>query len=432
MSTLTVVLPLLLMLGALLIGVPILFAMLGAGFIGIWLVTGDPVVAFGILKISPYRTAANYPLLAVPMFILMAYMTSLSGMAQDLYDAVADWLSHLKGGLAAATVVACAVFGAMSGSSAASATVMSSIAVPNMRRLGYSDVLAAGAVAVGSTLTILIPPSITMVVYGIATETSIGKLLMAGIVPGLLLAVLLTIAILVWVRINPALAPETRQVSWPERWRSLRRVWLSGALIVLLLVALYAGVVTATELASLGALAATLIALALRKLTWRNTIDALLATARSTAMIFMILIGAHVLGVFLTMSQIPQALVAAVVALELNRWLVVVGVVVIYFVLSMFMDELPLLLITLPFVFPVITHLGFDPVWFGVVCMMMVSMGLIFPPVGLLAFIVSAAAKVDLATVYRGCIVLLLPLIATLALIMIFPQIALWLPSLMR
>ncbi len=432
MSVVTIAVPLAVMILTLMLGAPILFAMLGAGFIGIWLITGDVEIAFGILKITPYRTAANYTLMAVPMFILMAFMTSLSGMAQDLFDAVADWLSHIKGGLAAATVIACAIFGAMSGSSAASATVMSSIAIPNMRRLGYSDVLAAGAVAVGSTLDILIPPSIAMVVYGIATETSIGKLLMAGVMPGIVLAILLTISILVWVRINPALAPETRYVPWKQRMRSLRKVWLSLALITSLIFLLYAGIVTPTELAALGALAAALIALLLGRLNWANGIAALKATARSTAMIFMILIGAHVLGVFLTMSQIPQTLVSSVSAMDLNRWVVIVAVVVIYFVLSMFMDELPLLLITLPFVFPLIRSLGFDPVWFGVVCMLMIAMGLIFPPVGLLAFIVSASGKVDLVTVYKGCTVLLLPIILTLILIMIFPQIALWLPSIMR
>ena len=432
MSFTTIGIPLAIMIVTLLLGAPILFSMLGAGFVGIWLITGDIEVAFGILKITPYRTAANYTLMAVPMFILMAFMTSLSGMAQDLFDAVSDWLSHLKGGLAAATVIACAIFGAMSGSSAASATVMSSIAIPNMRRLGYSDMLSAGAVAVGSTLDILIPPSIAMVVYGIATETSIGKLLMAGVMPGIVLAILLTASILIWVRINPSLAPETRYVPWKQRMKSLRKVWLSVALISSLIFMLYAGVVTPTELAALGALAAALIALVLGKLNWKNGIGALMATARSSAMIFMILIGAHVLGVFLTMSQIPQTLVSSVSAMDLNRWVVIAAVVVLYFVLSMFMDELPLLLITLPFVFPLVRSLGFDPVWFGVVCMLMVAMGLIFPPVGLLAFIVSTSGKVDLVTVYRGCTVLLRPIILTLVRIMIFPQIALWLPSVMR
>lgn len=425
-------LPIVLLVLAMLAGVPVVFALIGAGVAGIWMLTGDLDMVIGLLKVSPYRNAAHYTLLTVPMFILMAYMTSLSGMAQDLFDAVADWLSHLKGGLAAATVVACAIFGAMSGSSAATATVMSTVAMPNMQRLGYSDVLSSSTVAVGATLSILIPPSITMVVYGIATETSIGKLLLAGVLPGLLLALLLTISIFVWVRFNPALAPEAHPVPLKKRLRSLRKVWSTVLLITTLMLLLYTGIATPTELAALGALAATLMALFAGRLTWSNFIGALLATGRSTAMVFMILLGALIFGLFLTLSQVPQNIVATIADMNLNRWLVIAAIVVIYFVISMFMDELPLLLITLPVVFPLVMSLGFDPVWFGVVCMLMVAMGMIFPPVGLLVFVVSATAKVNIVTVFRGTAVLLIPIILAMVLLMIFPQIALWLPSNMR
>ena len=425
-------LPIVLLVAAMLCGVPIVFALLGAGIFGIWMVAGDLDMVIGLLKISPYRNAAHYTLLTVPMFILMAYMTSLSGMAQDLFDAVSDWLSHLKGGLAAATVAVCAIFGAMSGSSAATATVMSTVAISNMRRLGYSDVLGSGTVAVGATTSILIPPSITMVVYGIATETSIGRLLLAGVLPGILLALLITLVIFIWVRLNPALAPETRAVPLSRKLAGLRKVGAPLVLIITLIVLLYAGVATPTELSALGALAATLLALATRRLTRQTFVAALLATARSTAMVFMILLGALVFGLFLTLSQAPQHIVATIADMNLNRWVVIIAIVVIYFVISMFMDELPLLLITLPVVFPLVMSLGFDPVWFGVVCMLMVAMGMIFRPVGLLAFVVSATARVDIVTVYRGTTVLLLPIIATMILVMIFPEIALWLPSSMR
>lgn len=425
-------LPILLMLGAMLAGVPIVFALLGAGLFGIWMITGSLDMVIGLLQVSPYRNAAHYTLLTVPMFILMAYMTSLSGMAQDLFDAVSDWLSHRKGGLAAATVVASSIFGAMSGSSAATATVMSTVAMPNMRRHGYSDMLGSSAVAVGATLSILIPPSITMVVYGIATETSIGRLLLAGIVPGILLAFLLTMAIFIWVRVSPALAPDTEGVSFAKRVASLKKVWATVLLIVTLLTLLYAGVATPTEIAAAGAFAATLMALIAGRLNRANFLEALLATGRTTAMVFMILLGATIFGLFLTLSQVPQHLVAGISAMELNRWAVIAAIVVVYFVISMFMDELPLLLITLPVVFPLVMSLGFDPVWFGVVCMLMVAMGMIFPPVGLLVFIVSATANVNVMTVFRGTAVLLLPIILTMILLMVFPQIALWLPSSMR
>jgi tripartite ATP-independent transporter DctM subunit len=425
-------LPFVVMVIALLLGVPIAFALATAGIVGIWLLGGDLNVIVRILGTTPFGVTAEYVLTTVPMFILMAYFSASSGLARDLYTAGAHLLSRVKGGLAIATVFACGIFGAMSGASLAAAAVMSGIAMPEMRRHGYSDELAAGAIGIGSTLDILIPPSVGMVIYGIATQTSIGKLLIAGVVPGLLVGLFLTLAILVWVRVRPAHAPETYVVSARERWASLRRIWSSLLLIVLVVALLYTGVATPTEVGALGAFLAAVIGAAFGRLTWAGALDAMRQTIKTSALIFMILIGATVFGYYMAMSKIPQQVVAVVTEMNLNRWVVIIGIVVTYFVVSMFMDELPLLLLTLQLTFPLITSLGFDPIWFGVMSMLMVAMGLVFPPVGMIAFVVSSSANVSLLKVYTGTSILMVALVITTALVMVFPQLALWLPGTMK
>jgi tripartite ATP-independent transporter DctM subunit len=366
------------------------------------------------------------------MFILMAFFSASSGLARDLYTAGANWLSHIKGGLAVATVFACGIFGAMSGASVAAASVMSSIAMPEMRRHGYSEELAAGSIGIGATLDILIPPSVAMVIYGVATQTSIGKLLIAGVVPGIIVGIFLAIAILIWVRVSPSHAPETYRVSTAERWASVKRIWPSLLLILLVLVLLYTGIVTPTEVGAIGAFLSAVIGIVFGRLRWAGAIEAIKLTIRTSAMIFMIIIGATIFGSYMALSRFPQHVVAAITEMNLNRWVVIVGIVVAYFVVSMFMDEIPLLLLTLQLTFPLITNLGFDPVWFGVLSMMMVSMGLVFPPVGMIAFVVSATANVSLVKVYKGTSILMIAIILTTIMIMIFPQIALWLPATMR
>lgn len=424
--------PFLVMVVALLLGVPIAFSLAVAGIVGIFLLGGDLNVMLRVLGTTPFSTAAEYVLTTIPMFILMAYFSASGGLARDLYSAGAQWLSRVKGGLAIATVFACGIFGAMSGASLAAAAVMSSIAMPEMRRHGYSDELAAGAIGIGATLDILIPPSVGMVIYGITTQTSIGKLLIAGVIPGIIVGIFLILAILVWVRVRPSHAPETYVVSRSERWAGLRRIWSSLLLIVLVVVLLYTGAATPTEVGALGAFLAAVIGVALKRLSWAGAIDAIRQTIKTSGLIFMILIGATIFGYYMAMSQIPQHVVAAVTALDLNRWVVISGIVIAYFVVSMFMDELPLLLLTLQLTFPLIVSLGFDPVWFGVMSMLMVSMGLVFPPVGMIAFVVSSSANVSLMKVYTGTSILMIALVLTTILIMIFPEIVLWLPNTMK
>ena len=422
-------LPLILMIVGLMLGMPIAFAMGGAGIFGIWLVTGNWQATMGTVGMCIFRSSAEYLLTTIPMFILLAYFTSASGMARNLYRAAASWVSNIPGGLAIGTIVAGAVFGALSGASTAAASVLSEVALPNMREHKYSDVLSTGAICLGATLDLLIPPSVAMVIYGILTETPINKLLIAGILPGIVLAVITVVTIFVWVRINPSIAPGRYHSTWADRRRSLADTWPSAILIVLILGMLYTGVVTPTEVAGIGAFGALLLALALRKLKWHAGLSALRATACTTAMIFAILIGATIFGYYITLTRVPQTIVAYVVGLNLNRHVVVILITLGYFFVSMFMDELPLQILSLPFTFPVITALGFDPVWFGVMTIMMTIMGLIFPPVGMTAFVVSAVTKVELVTVYRGCGALIGGVFITTALVMLFPGLATWLPS---
>jgi tripartite ATP-independent transporter DctM subunit len=422
-------LPLIALVVALILGVPIAFALAGAGILGIWLTTGNLNTVISILGTTSFSTAATYIFTTIPMFILMAFFSSSGGLADDLYTASSRWLSHIRGGLAIATVFACGIFGAMSGASVAAASVMSKIAMPSMRRFGYSEELAAGAIGVGATLDILIPPSVAMVIYGIATETSIGKLLIAGVIPGVVLGIFLALAIFVWVTISPSHAPKTHRASWSERWKSLYRIWPSIFLILMVLGLLYTGIATPTEVGAIGACLSALIGILMGRLTWRGAIEALKGTVRITAMIFMIIIGASIFGYFMTISQVPQHMARAIAEMNLNRWIVVTGIIVGYFIISMFMDEIPLLLITLPLTFPLITSLGFDPIWYGVISIMMVCMGLVFPPVGMVAFVVSATANVGLVKVYKGTSILIIAIFITTFLVMVFPQLALWLPS---
>jgi len=423
--------PFALLLVLLALGVPIAFTLGVAGIVGILLVTGDFNALLLMSGLTIYNNVASYILTTIPMFILMALLSSQGGLARDLFEAASNWFSSIRGGVAIATVFACGIFGAMSGTSTATASVMSQIAVPNMRRLGYSDVLTGGVVGVGSTLDLLIPPSVAFVVYGMLTDTSIGKMLVAGIVPGMVLGIFLVICISIWVAIRPRDAPKTEQVTWSKRFRSLLRVWASLLLIVMVCILLYAGIATPTEVGALGAFLAGAIGFATRRLTWAGALETVKGTIRVSAMIFMIIIGGMIFGYFITQSGIPQKAIDVVSTMNLNRWIVIFAIVVSYFIISMFMDEIPLMLIYVQLTFPLVIRLGFDPIWYGIVTGMMMMMGMVFPPVGILAFIVSGVGKIDLVKVYKGTAILTIALFLTLIIMMLYPQVVLWLPSTM-
>ena len=424
--------PLIILILSFTIGIPIAFSLGVAGIVGIFLVTGDLNALLMMTGLVTYNTVASYIMTTLPMFILMAFLASSGGLANDIFGAAADWFSNIRGGVAIATVFSCGIFGAMSGTSSATASVMSEIAVPNMRRLGYSDVLTGGVVGVGSTLDLLIPPSVAFVVYAMLTDTSVGQMLIAGIIPGIILGIFLIICISVWVAFRPQDAPKTERVSWSKRWKSLSRVWASLLLIVTISGLLYSGVATPTEVGGLGAFFAGVIGFMNRRLTWAGTFKAIKGTVRVSGMVFMIVIGGMIFGLFITQSGLPEKVILLVTDMNLNRWYVIIGIVVSYFIISMFMDEIPLMLIYVQVTFPLVIKLGFDPIWYGIITGMMIMMGMVFPPVGVLAFIVSGVGKIDLFKVYTGTVVLTIALVLTLIIIMLYPEVVLWLPSTMR
>jgi tripartite ATP-independent transporter DctM subunit len=414
------------------LGVPIAFSLGVSGIVGILILTGDLKALLLMSGLITFNSVASYTLTTIPMFTLMAFLSASGGLATKLFEAASNWVSNIRGGLAIATVFSCGVFGAMSGVSTAAASVMSEIAVPNMRRLGYSDVLTGGVVSVGSTLDLLIPPSVFAVVYGFITGTSIGKMLLAGVIPGIILGIFLSFCIFIWVTVRPQDAPKTDGVSWSKRWRSLWGIWPSLMLIVMVMVLLYTGIATPTEVGALGAFMSGLIGFVTRRLNWTQTLEAIKGTIRASVMIFVIIIGAYIFGAFITQSGIPDKMIAVVTAMNLNRWVVIIAIVLTYFFFSMFMDEIPLMLIYLQLTFPLVIKLGFDPIWYGVVMGMMIMMGMVFPPVGIIAFIVSGVGKIPLIKVYKGTSILIIAIFMTLILLMIYPEIVLWLPSAMK
>lgn len=408
---------------------PVGFALLITGVFGTAQVTGSWEVALSSLNSAPYSSVADSLLSVIPMFVLLAYVASESGYARDAFDSASAWFSRRRGGLALSTTATSGIFGALSGSTTAAASSLATITVPNMVRHGYSQTLASGVAALGSTLAVLFPPSVLMIVYGVTTETSIGALLLAGIGPGLVLMIGLMAAIFVWVWVRPQDSSLGERVELRKKIKLTLKIWPVLLLMALVMILLYSGVVTAVEVGATGALAALIMTVVSRRLTLQRFLTALHNTVNTTVMIFAIIIGGHLFGAYVALSGLPATVSELILGSGMNRWLVIVIIVVGYFILSMFMDEIPLLLTTLPVTFPVITALGFDPVWFGAISMMMVIMGLVFPPVGLTLFIVSNATGVRLEKVAVGAAVLLIPVVITVACLMLFPDIALWLPG---
>ena len=356
-----------------------------------------------------------------------------AGIAHELFRAAHTFIGHLRGGLAMATIVACAGFGSICGSSIATAATMSKVAYPSMKKLGYADHLSAGVICAGGTLGIMIPPSTILVIYGIVTETHIGKLFAAGVLPGLLCAALMMLAIAFVTWRDPAAGPAGRRASWRERIDASRGVWGVALLALLVLGGIYGGVFTATEGAGIGAFGAFLFAWLRRTLTWRVLFEVLVDSARTTAMLFTILIAAHMFANFVNMTSMPYDLKDWILALGLPPLAVVGAMMVIYVVLGSIMEELAMVLLTLPVFFPIVVGLGFDPVWFGVLIVLVVQIGLISPPVGMNLFVLnSLLPEVSLAQIYRGVWMFVVALIVALFVVLEVDALALWLPGFMR
>jgi C4-dicarboxylate transporter, DctM subunit len=431
--------------------------------------------AFATVQTKLYETGRNYTLSVVPLFILMGNFVTRAGMSQELFRTAYAFIGHRRGGLAMATICGCAGFGAICGSSIATAATFAKVAYPSMKKFGYADYLATGAIAAGGTLGILIPPSTIMVIYGIMTETNIGKLFAAGILPGLLATLLLCLTVQYVTWRDPKAGPPGERLSWRERLATLQGIewfvalglavmaaaklgWISAesagiagaigvfalslvykgvtsviALFVLVMGGIYGGVFTATEGAGVGAFGALVFAIARRALNWRTLYGALLESARTTSMLFLILIGALIFAEFVNITTMPQDLLDMVVRLHLNPIMVVAAIMVIYVILGTAMEELSMILLTVPVFFPLIVKLGLDPIWFGILIVVVVEIGLISPPVGMNLFVLNTLLpEVPTRTIFRG----VMPFVAIdcvrLAILVAFPIISTFLPSLMK
>lgn len=408
-------------------GVPLAFAMLLVGTGGFALLRGGFEPAFSMLAQQVVDASVNDGMSVLPMFILMGLFVHKADLSEELYKAANAWLGHLRGGLAHATVAACAVFAAISGSSIATAATMSKVAIPPMRRLGYNDALSCGSVASAGVLGVLIPPSVPLVIYGLLTNTDIRKLFIATIVPGLLLAALFITAVVTVIALRPAWGPTGERKGWRERFASLKNVWIVLVLFTGIIGGLYAGVFTATESAGVGAVGALLIGVLRRKMTWAVFMECLMETAKTTAMIFTIVFGAFVFANFITLSGLTGALIELLQQQGTGTLSVLLTMVAIYLVLGALMESLSLMILTAPIFHAIAVSIGIHPIWFGVFVVMLIEIGMLTPPVGMNVFTVKTMNQdVPIRVIFAGSVPFVIANIIAVGLLIAFPMIALF------
>ncbi|MEQ9811826.1 MAG: TRAP transporter large permease [Azospirillaceae bacterium] len=412
-------------------GVPVGFAMAIVGTVGLYAI-GGVSMAMGVLSTTPATVTSSYELITIPMFVLMAEFVILSGVADSMFRAAAMWFGRLPGGLAIATAAAGGGFGAISGSSTASAATLSATSIPAMIREGYEPKLACGVVAISGTLAMLIPPSVALVLYGIIADVSIARLLVGGIIPGILVFLTIALTILALVAVDPSRGPRSARYTLRERVASLK---VAGPVLLLLICVtgvIYLGVATPTEASGIGAFGAFLLVIAYRKLTAQSAYKALISAARTTCMIFMIILGAKIFGYFFTLTRATNEIVGFIAALETSPELILVCILLLYLILGFFMDQIAILILTVPIVLPVVLSLGYDPVWFGVIVIVIAELGLVTPPLGLNVFVVGRYTGRPLGEIFHGVVPHIIAHIALIIVLVAFPQIILWLPSTMR
>ena len=415
----------------LLFGTPVAFGMIIVGVLGFaWVVGLFPGLA--MLGQIAYETSLNASLSVLPLFILMGNFVSRAGLSRELYDCANAFVGHRRGGLAMATVLSCGGFAAVSGSSMATSATMAQVSVPEMRKHGYADSLAAGSIAAGGTLGILIPPSVILVLYGIITATDIGGLFIAGIVPGVIGLLLYLVAVRTITWINPAMGPPGPRADWSQRLRALSRIWGILALFLVIVGGLYQGVFTPTEAAGVGTGGAFLFVLARRAMTWRVLLDTLIQTARTTSMMFILLIGAIVFSNFINVAGLPRELSNWVLSFESSPMLVMLCILGVYLVLGCLLESLSMMLLTVPVFFPIVQSLGFDPIWFGIIVVVVIEISLITPPIGLNVFIMKLMLPdVPTTTIFHGVGIFIIADILRLSLLLLVPALVLFAPSLM-
>jgi len=425
------ILTLFLLLLLLFLGMPVAFSLGISGIVGMYFTGGFDGV-YSLVFTVPYRTAASYTLSVIPMFVLMAQAVSQSGLVGHVFEAARKWLERLPAGMAIAAIFSSAGVAAMSGSSVASAATTASIVIPEMKKSGYKTHVAAGVVTVAGTLAIMIPPSVGLVIYGVITENSIGQMLIAGIIPGIMTALVYVVGVIVWQKLRPgAMPPVTSQYSWGQRLASLKPIWPFMVLVFLVIGSIYLGWATVTEAASVGALGSLVIPIIQGRMGIKDIIPAVVRTLEITTMIFTIIIGAMIFGYFLTLTQAPSKLITLISQMNLAPWMVMMLFLLILGALGLMLDQLAIVLITLPLMYPVVMDLGYHPIWFGIIVVKVAEIGLITPPVGMNAYVVSASTGIPLETVFRGVGVMLFFELVTLALLLSFPALTTWLPSMM-
>ncbi len=411
------------LLGLMALRIPIALAMAITGLAGTAYVSSTQSAIY-ILRNAPFERASSYTFLIIPLFLLMGFVSSQSGLSQSLFRAANAWLGQLRGGLAMATVFSSAAFGAICGSSIATAAAVSGVVLPEMKRYRYSDALATGSIAAGGTLGIMIPPSIIFVLYAIVTETSPGYLLLAGIVPGIIGMALFMLAIAIWVRIDPDIAPPGDESDRTDRLSSLQDMWPIVLLFTVVVGSIYTGLATPTESAAFGAMGAITIGVLRRKLSWTAFRSAITQTVVTSGMIFFIVIGADMFSFFVALTQMPMTVAAWFTAADLSATTVLMIIFVIYLALGAVMDEISMLLLTVPIFFPLITALGVDPIWFGVMIVVTVQLGMITPPVGINVFVIAGMAPdVPIQTIFRGVLPFVLALFCLTAILFAFPSL---------
>ena len=416
----------------LILGVPIAFAMAVTGAVGLWILEGPgPALAHTVL--IPWHEGRSFVLVTIPLFVLMGQLVFHTGLATDLYAGIRAWISRVPGGMAITSVMACGAFGAVTGSSIATVATMGAIVMPEMRRYKYHPRLATGSLAASGTLGILIPPSLIFIFYGVMTETSIGALFIAGIVPGILTVAMFSVIILVRCVVTPSLGPPGPGATWSERWASTVGLLPILSLFLLVIGGIYGGIFTPTEAAGVGC-AGVLVAAAIgRRLTSQAMSKALEETALVSAMIFAIIVGGYLVARFLAITGITENLVAMLVGLDLGRVPFLLLLVLIYLVLGAMVDVFGMLVLTIPFVMPVVVELGIDPVWFGVFVVMMAELALVTPPIGANVFVMRRTApEVSMGDIFMGVLPFVIGELIVIALVIAFPEIALWLPRQMR
>jgi tripartite ATP-independent transporter DctM subunit len=414
---------------------PVAYVMIMIGFLGFSVMISDQA-GLALLSRNIYEVFSSYGLTTIPLFILMGQLAFNSGISRRIYATAYRFLGSTRGGLAMATVTACTAFGAVCGSSPATAATMATVGLPEMKRYNYADELAAGSVASGGGLGMIMPPSVVLIVYGVLTEQSIGKLFVAGIIPAILVTILFIISIYIQCLIAPSQGPSGERFTWKQKLRSLTHLGETLAVFVLVMGGLFIGLFTPTEAAAVGAFGVFAVSLINRQLTWQGFVKSLYETLRTSCMVMLLIAGATIFGRFLAVTRIPFNIAAWIGGFDLPPFVIMAMIILVYFVGGCFMDALAFVMLTIPIFFPIVTSMGYDPIWFGIIIVMVTEMGVITPPVGINVYVVYGVAEsvvggIPLESIFKGILPFLLAVIIGLIIMIIFPQIILVLPNLM-